>query len=187
VVAGDASILAPLASFYAAAGLTLPAVETVDEGDVPPALASLLRPPTPLTPRLEAHYGEALVLRVLDRRRVGDRYARRVVLVRGDGSPALLGAIELDLARLPAATRAAVLAETAPFGHVFPAAHARPDAIFRVACDAQMRAALGLDGYDGWLYGRRRTLVDERGAVVATIVDVLAARTEQARSSRANA
>ena len=68
MVAGDASILAPLASFYAA-DATLPAVETLDEHAVPPAVAALLRPPSPLTPRLEAYYGEALALRVLERRR----------------------------------------------------------------------------------------------------------------------
>ena len=173
MVAGDASILAPLASFYAAG--TLPKVEPVDEQGVPATVAALLRPPSPLTPRLEAHYGEALGLRVLERRRAGDVYARRIVLLRGDGAPVALGAIEIDLARLPAAMRADVLAETVPFGRIFVTAHARPDALFRVACDAALRAALALDGFDGWLYGRRRTLVDERGATVATIVDVLAA------------
>ena len=111
---------------------------------------------------------------MLARRRVGDLYARRVVLVRRDGVAVVFGAIEVDLARLPAAMRAEVLAESVPFGHIFSTAHARPDALLRVACDATIGAALGLVRHDGWLYGRRRTIVDERGAVVATIVEILA-------------
>lgn len=178
MVAGDASILAPLASFYAAAGRTLPAVETVDDGAVPAPVAALLRPASPLTPRLEHRHGQALALRVLDRRRAGDLYARCVVLLRGDGVPVVLGAIEIDLGRLPAAMRAEVLAENVPFGHIFATAHAAPDALLRVTCDGWVGDALGLTDYDGWLYGRRRTLVDERGAVVATIVEILAPASE---------
>ncbi len=174
MVAGEASILAPLASFYGAAGRALPRVATLADGAVPDAVAALLRPASPLTPRLERRHGEALALRVLERRREGDMYARCVVLVRADGVPVVLGAIEIDLGRLPAAMRAEVLAEAVPFGHIFATANAAPDALLRVTCDDWIGAALGLADHDGWLYGRRRTLVDERGAVVATIVEILA-------------
>ncbi len=178
VVAADASIVGPLASFYVAAGRTLPVVATVDDGAVPDPVAALLRPASPLTPRLEQRHGEPLALRVLERRRDGDRYARCVVLVRGDGVPVVLGAIEIDLGRLPAVMRAAVLAENVPFGHIFATAHAAPDALLKVTCDAWIGEALGLNDHGGWLYGRRRTLVDERGAVVATIVEILAPASE---------
>lgn len=173
---GDASILAPLARFYAAAGKPLPGVEEVGCADVPPSLRELLSAPRPLTPRLEDHHGDALALRVLERRQDGDVYARRVVLVRGDGVPVVLGAIEVDLARLSPATRAEVLAEAVPFGHILADAEATPDALLRVACDEVIAAALALPPPrgDAWLFGRRRTLIDVAGATVATIVEILA-------------
>jgi chorismate-pyruvate lyase len=171
----DASILAPLAGFYAAAGRTAPVAEAVAATDVPPDIRGLLGPPEALTPRLEDRHGEQLALRVLERRRAGDRYARRIVLVRGDGVPVALGAIVLDLARLDARARAAVLAESVPFGHILRGAVAEPDALLRVACDAAIAAALEIEPrLGGWLYGRRRTIRDATGATVAAVVDILA-------------
>ncbi len=173
MVERDASILAPLAGFYVAAGRALPAVEAVDDAAVPPALRDLLSAPQPLTPRLEDRHGEALTLRVLERRREGDQYARRIVLVRADGVPVVLGAIAIDLARLAPKLRRAVLAETAPFGHILAGAIAEPEALLRVACDPLIAKALALRGLDGWLYGRRRTVVDHHGAPIATTVEIL--------------
>lgn len=170
----DASILAPLAGFYAA-GRPLPAAEAVADADVPPELRALLRAPEPLTPRLEDRHGEPLALRVLERRRHGDRYARRVVLVRSDGAPVALGAIATNLARLDARARAAILAESLPFGHILRDAVAAPDALLRVACDSAIAAALELvPPTADWLFGRRRTIRDGAGATVATVVDILA-------------
>jgi chorismate-pyruvate lyase len=174
MTASDAWLLAPLARFYAAAARALPVVETVGDEDVPGPLRELLRAPRPLTPRLEHLHGETLALRVLERRRDGDVYARRVVLVRSDEVPVVLGAIEIDLARLSAAMRESVLAETVPFGHIFGEATAEPDALFRIACDAGIAEALALARPDAWLYGRRRTLGDASGVTVASIVEILA-------------
>ena len=173
--AGPGSPLAPLDRFYVAAGLALPSVEVVAETDVPAAMRHLLTAPGPLTPRLEHHRGGPLALRVLERRRNGDDYARRVVLL-DDDAPVLLGAIAVDLARLPPAVRAAVLAERLPFGHVVTTGMTKPSALLRIAPDAALTAALQLpaDVAGAWLYGRRRTVIDERAAVVAAIVDVLA-------------
>ena len=185
MVERDASILAPLAGFYAAAGHPLPAVHAVDVIDLPSELRELLRAPEPLTPRLENRHGEELALRVLERRRVGERYARRVVLVRGDGAPVVLGAIEIDLALLAADRRAEVLAETVPFGHILASAMADPDALLRVACDPFIAGALALPRAQGWLYGRRRTVGDADGATIATVVEILAPDPERsARVSR---
>lgn len=171
----DASILAPLAGFYAAAGRVVPAAEAVADGDVPSELRDLLRAPEPLTPRLEDRHGERLALRVLERRRTGDRDARRVVLVRGDGVPVVLGAIAMHLARLDGRARAAVLAEAVPFGHILRGARAEPDALLRVVRNPWIAAALALEARAaGWLYGRRRTIRDATGAAIATVVEILA-------------
>lgn len=174
MVESDASILAPLAGFYAAAGRPLPAAHAIPGAAMPRVVAQLLSAPEPLTPRLEEHVGEALALRVLERRRDGDRYARCVVLVRGDGVPAVLGAIAIDLGRLSPAVRADVLAETVPFGHLLGNAIARPDALLRVGCDRFLAGALALSDHDRHLYGRRRTVTDASGATIATILEILA-------------
>ena len=178
-------MLAPLDRFYAGAGIALPAVEIVGDAALPADVRALLTTAGPLTPRLEDHHGEALTLRVLERRCNGDDYARRVVLVGADDVPVLLGAIAVDLARLPPALRAAVVAERVPFGHIVANGMARPRALLRIACDASIATALALPIGEQCLYGRRRTVVDERAALVATIVEILApARQERARSSR---
>jgi chorismate-pyruvate lyase len=171
--AGDARILGPLAGFYVAAGRPLPRLETLAADALPEPLRALLTDALPLTPRLEERHGETLALRVLERRRDGDRYARRIVLVRSDGMPVALGAIEIDLARLAPAWRAEVLAETTPFGHIV-AVSAQPEALFRVACDDLVGDALSLRDRGRWLYGRRRTLVDDAQVTLARIVEILA-------------
>ena len=173
--ADSGSLLAPLDRFYAAAGLAPPSVEVVTAADVPGDVRELLAAPGPLTPRLEDRRGGALTLRVLERRRIGDDYARRVVLVDRADVPVLLGAIAVDLARLPPAVRAGVVEERLPFGRVFTTGMPRPGVLLRIAADASIAAALRLPAVDGaWLYGRQRSVIDERAAAVATIVDVLA-------------
>lgn len=174
MVGSNASILAPLAGFYAAAGRALPDTRIVAGGALPALARDLLSAPEPLTPRLEQHYGEALALRVLERRRSGDRYARCVVLVRADGVPAVLGAIAIDLGRLTPEVRTEVLAEAVPFGHLLVDAIAQPDALLRVECDPFIAEALALTAPTVPLYGRRRTLTHTSGAMLATIVDILA-------------
>lgn len=169
-----ASLLGPLERFYVAAGVPTPVVEPVTADALPPQARALLRVAGPITPRLEDRHGEALALRVLDRHRQGDVYGRRIVLVRGDGMPVVLGAIEIDLARLTPARRSQVLDEETPFGHIVADATARPEAFLRVAADPLIAAALALGDEPEWLYGRRRTLVDADGTTFATIVDVLA-------------
>lgn len=168
------ALLAPLERFYAAAGLPVPIVETVTADALPLGVWALLRVAGPLTPRLEDHHGEPLALRVLERRRQGDVYGRRIVLVRGDGVPVVLGAIEIDLARLAPALRAQVLDESLPFGHILANTAAHPDAFLRVTADPLIAAALEITGEEASLYGRRRTVLDAEGAIVAAIVEVLA-------------
>jgi chorismate-pyruvate lyase len=181
---GSHSLLAPLDRFYASAGLVLPVAEAVGDAELPSDARELLTPPGPLTPRLEDHHGEALTLRVLERRRSGDDYARRIVLLRSDGVPVVLGAIAVDLARLPPALRAAVVAERRPFGHIVAQGMAKPSALLRIARDAPIAGALELAEGEAWLYGRRRTVFEHRAGVIASIVEILAPPRERNRSSR---
>jgi chorismate-pyruvate lyase len=167
-------LLGPLETFYAAAGVVPPAVELVTVAEVPSGPRRLLAVAGPLTPRLEHHHGGSLTLRVLERRRGGDVYARRIVLVRGDGVPVVLGAIEVDLTRLTPAARVEVLRERLPFGHVLGDARGHPEAFLRVRPDPLIAAALAITADGEPLYGRRRTVLGAGGAVVATVVELLA-------------
>jgi hypothetical protein len=56
--------------------------------------------------------------------------------------------------------------------------------LLRVACDPFIGAALDVAGFDGWLYGRRRTLADARGATIARIVEILAPEPARLRVGR---
>jgi chorismate-pyruvate lyase len=170
---GPSSLLGPLGRFYAGAGVAPPGVEAVTAAALPSDARELLTSTGPLTPRLEDRHGGPLTLRVLERRRSGDDYARRVVLVGSDDVPVLLGAIAVELARLPPAVRTVVVAERVPFGRIIATGMMRPSAFLRIACDAPIARALMLPAGTAWLYGRRRTVIDERAAVVATIVDIL--------------
>ena len=138
----DAWTLAPLAGFYAAAGRTLPPVEIIGSDEVPVAYRELLSAPRPLTPRLEDRHGEALALRVLERRRAGDDYARRIVLVRGDGVPVVLGPSMFNFSE---ATRLALEAGAAV--QAGDAAAAIREAV-RLLADAGKRAAMGQAGIE---------------------------------------
>ena len=137
--------------------------------------------PGPLTHRLEARERQPLALRVLERSRNGDTYARRIVLLRSaDAAPLALGAIKVDLAPLPPDVQAAVLAEVEPFGRIVRNGTTLRARLFRIVPDPSITQALGIMNGE-WLYGRRRTLVDEHGGTLASIVEILAPQPRGAR------
>jgi chorismate-pyruvate lyase len=170
----ETSPLSPLDELYAAAGLPMPRVEVVADSAIPAAQRALLTGSGSLTHRLEVRERQSLALRVLERTHDGDMYARRVVLLRSEDATALaLGAIKVDLALLPPAVKAAILAEEEPFGRIVRDGTTLPARLFRVVPDASIRLALGLVSGE-WLYGRRRMLVNGRGGAIASIVEILA-------------
>jgi chorismate-pyruvate lyase len=72
-----------------------------------------------MTATVEAHYGEPVDVQVLASRRVGETYARKILLrLRGSGRAVQFAVTRIDLAMLSATVRDEIVAERVPLGRV---------------------------------------------------------------------
>jgi len=173
----EVTLLYPLDEFYAAAGLPPPGVAEIPGDAVPEPYRGLLVHSRDMTPTLEAHHGDTIHLRLIERRERPEALLRQVVLVLdGDERPVEYGAIAIHLGPFPPAARELVLGCRCPLGTIL-ARHAiphrsAPRAYFRVTADAPIAAALGVEPGTA-LYGRRNVLSTPEGAVLADVVEIL--------------
>ncbi len=166
----------PLDEFYEHNKSALPAVTPVAPEAVPEPQRRLLVHAFDMTPTLEEFHGGRIGIRVLSKRQSGDAYARQVVLVLNAGQPVEFGGIIIHLQHFPPAAREQILEGKLPLGTIL-ATHkiqhkSSPLAFFRVTSDRVINEALGLTGAHE-LYGRRNVLLDERGNVLANVVEIL--------------
>ncbi|MCK6472287.1 MAG: hypothetical protein L6R28_11120 [Planctomycetes bacterium] len=170
-------LLEPLAVFYARVKRVLPKAEQVDGEAIPQPHRRLLAHKGDMTPTLEAFHGKTIHLKVIECNKDCHRYERQVVLLL-DGSerPVEFGAIRIHLENFPEAAREAIVEGHRPLGTILArrkiAHHSRPSAYFRIQPDDFIRSALGLSGHQV-LYGRRNTLTNGEGRVLAEIVEIL--------------
>ncbi len=167
----------PLDDFYALAHRKLPKIERIEGDAVPEPFRQLLVHAHDMTPTLEQFHGSALFLNVLSRQHRGDFYFREVVLLtEREQRPVEFGAIKINLAFLPCASRLRILDEHEPLGGVlrdYQVPHtSRPKAFLRVEADKFIKDALHLRGTQV-LYGRRNTLFDAQQRAFAEIVEIL--------------
>jgi len=167
----------PLDDFYSSAGLTLPPLQQVHGEEVPEPYKTLLVHQNDMTPTLEKFHGRDIHLRVIGRRRKGNKYYREVVLLTdGENKPVEFGAIKINLDRFSPERREEILEEKRPLGHILNergVPHAsRPKAFLRVASDKLINSVLDLTGAHV-LYGRRNTLFDPENHPLAEIVEIL--------------
>jgi len=167
----------PLDEFYAQMGLTLPPLQRVEGETVPQPYKQLLVHNNDMTPALEKFHKRAIHLRVLGRRKKGDKYFREVVLMLdGTDQPVEFGAIKIYLDRFSSVARSHILEEQRPLGHVMQECSvkhsSRPKAFLRLASDHFINEALRLTGANV-LYGRRNTLFDPQDRPLAEIVEIL--------------
>lgn len=173
----DRKLLEPLAVFYARVQRALPAAEQVKPEAVPQPYRRLLVHEGDMTPTLEAFHGKTIHLKVIECNKDCHRYERQVALVL-DGSerPVEFGAIKIHLENFPEAAREAIVEGHRPLGTILARRkivhHSRPSAYFRVRPDEFILSALSLNGAQE-LYGRRNTLTDGEGRVLAEIVEIL--------------
>jgi len=158
-------------------GLALPPLQQVDGEAVPQPYKQLLVHQNDMTPTLEKFHGRDIHLRLLGRRRKGDRYFREVVLLLdGTDHPVEFGAIKIYLDRFGPEPQRQILEERRPLGHVMEACgvqhRSRPKAFLRLASDRFINEALRLTGANV-LYGRRNTLFDRQERPLAEIVEIL--------------
>ncbi|MFM8986042.1 MAG: hypothetical protein ACKONH_08305 [Planctomycetia bacterium] len=87
---------------------------------VPEPARHLLDHHSHMTVAMERFHGGAVGLRIVAERpaAAGNRYAREILLVRGDGRVVQHGIVRLDLGALPPETSAAIRAGRAPLGRI---------------------------------------------------------------------
>lgn len=156
----DTPVPALLARGYGDMGLQAPPVRGLAATALPPAVAALLDQDGGMTQALARHWQAPVSLTVLHRI-VDAECLRRVIVLNTRERPVAFGMIEIDLPALPAAVRAAVLAESAPFGTLLRAGGlpftSRPEHFFTLAADALLAAHLNSPPGTA-LYGRETRL-----------------------------
>lgn len=96
-----------------------PAVEHVPAGAVPEPHHRLLVHSHHMTVTVEEFYGDAVDVRVLDARRDGDSYARKILLaLRGSGKVVQFGIVHIDLGFLAPDVRDEIVSQRTPLGRV---------------------------------------------------------------------
>jgi hypothetical protein len=92
----------------------------VSVATVPDVPRRLLDHRSHMTVAMERFHGGPVSLRVVAERPAapGGRYAREILLVRGDGAVVQHGIVRIDLAAVPAATAAAIRDHRAPLGRI---------------------------------------------------------------------
>jgi len=175
--ATETDLLFPLSTFEGVLGQRATAAVAIPPDDVPPPYHELLVHERDMTGTLEAHFGQPMVLRVLQKR-VEDDLLFRQVLLQGqrDGRTAEFGAIRIDLSCFDGEARQRVEDSRQPLGGILRAFDlpytSKPSAYLSVDADAFVREALGA-GSTTALFGRRNTLTDADGRTMARIIEVL--------------
>lgn len=174
---GLAELLQPL--------LTLSREKTCPEGTfsaleaakVPQPYQQLLVHQADMTSTLARFFGEEICLRVLDSRREGDVYARRVLLVLGEsGRIVEYGGIEIRLSLLPEEASRLILQEIEPLGGILNRLgvvyHSQPRRYLRIVGNTSLDKIFHQGG-EAALFGRCNQLSNGRGEVFAKIVEIL--------------
>ena len=183
----------PLLSYYRLLQRPLPPLRFIDPSLLPTPHSQLLHHNNNMTPTLAAFHHSPLHLHVLHQSvdgSGGGRCTRFVRLLTEANECVELGCIVIELDVLPSVdVRLAVLSGVRPFGGVLLEAGVKqlcePSGFFQVEEDAAIRQAMGVDGegvvseeaggekVGRLLYGRCNVISDERGRVIARVVEIL--------------
>lgn len=171
------SLFYPLGYFYEKLRLPMPEMKQVAPAELPRAQRVLLAHDREMTPTLEAAYSARLRIRILQYEANEESVNRLVALeMEGIQNPVGIGAVHIFTARLPLPARKLVLDRREPFGRILQEAgvtpYSRPSAYFHVTADAMIMETLGL-GEPCVLYGRRNTIWNASGEVLADVVEIL--------------
>lgn len=164
--------LEPLAAFR-----PLPRIELIESRRIPSPYRALLDHEQDMTSTLEAFHQGRVGLHVLKSLRNESHYLREVALVlEGANAPVEYGAIRIVLDSFDAEGLRLILEGRRPLGAILTARGvgyvSRPSAFLQVQADERIKMALGLT-QDCALFGRCNRLSDEKGRVLADIVEIL--------------
>lgn len=96
-----------------------PAIQRVAATDVPEPYHRLLVHSHHMTVTVEQFYGDAVDVKVLEARREGNSYARKILLaLRGSGRIVQFGIVHVDLGLLAPAVRDEIVSQRTPLGRV---------------------------------------------------------------------
>lgn len=114
----------------------------VSADEMPDGYRALLAHDEHMTVTVEAHYGESVDVRVLDRISTGSHYARKILLARqSDGGVVQFGIMQVDFAFLDPSVRDEIRSETTPLGRIL----IRNDVLRRVRLSALWSVVPGDD------------------------------------------
>jgi hypothetical protein len=124
--------------------------ELVPADQVPSPYSSLLVHEHHMTVTVEAHHGCLVDVRVLEERRVGESYARKILLaLQGSGRVVQFGIMRIRLDLCSQAVRQEILARTTPLGRILIQHNVlrriEPTAFLRVLPGPAMMQWFGLD------------------------------------------
>ena len=177
--------LMPLHFFYEKIQHPLPDFRFMTGKEVPYPYRSLLVHENDMTPTLAAFHHSKLYLEVHEKV-LADDYLLRMVTLHAASSdlPVEFGAIGIHLGSLPSDAREAVVDGRVPLGAILGEYevphHGSPSSFFSVPADNLMIRTLRQQEGDN-LYGRCNQLVDDEGASIADIVEILPRSDESER------
>lgn len=154
-----------------------PTIRLLEAAALPEPYRTLLAHTRHMTATVEAHHGGPVDVQVLVSRRVGDVYARKIILrLRGSGRPVQFAVTRIDLAMLSPAVRDEIVAEQVPLGRVL-VQHGvlrtvEPTAYYSAEATPALADWLGLRAPEP-LYGRLGVLTVE-GRPAIDVAEILA-------------
>jgi chorismate-pyruvate lyase len=150
-IVADALLGPSLGELYRLIGASVepPAHENVVESAMPQPYRRLLVHPHHMTVTVEEHYGGPVNVRVLDRRRDGDNYTRKILLaLAASGQVVQFGIVRIRLDLCTEAVRDAILAEQTPLGRILiehdVLRRIEPTAYLHLQADAELSGFFGL-------------------------------------------
>ena len=142
----------------------------VSADEVPPPYRDLLVHEHHMTVTVEAHHGDLVDVRILQRRHAGDSYARRILLtLQRTGRVVQFGIVRVNLSVCAPAVREEIVAGRTPFGRILIKHNVlrriEPTAYLRLVPGPAMMGWFGLDR-PRTVYGRLAIIhYDEQPAV----------------------
>lgn len=175
-VSGEDATLFPLTLLWERCGLRPPSARLIPLDDLEQPYRGLLAPDSPMTPRLEAFFGDRLRLRALSAFKDRGWYYRRCVLVQASsGRIGELGAIRVHIQHFSKQVRDQVFAGTLPLGPVLLANgiefKSRPKFFLAVKPNAELMSMFSLPKPTN-LYGRRAELFRD-DVKVGDVIEIL--------------
>jgi hypothetical protein len=133
------------------ADIPLPDYHLIAPGAIPEPYRGLLVHTHHMTVTVEAFYGSLVNVRVLERRLIGDTYARKILLeLQSDGRVVQFGVPRIHLNFCSEPVRAAILEEKTPLGRILiehdVLRRIEPTAYFRITPGPMLTKWFGLPG-----------------------------------------